>query len=173
MDLTPRSAEGSGDDPRPVRHDRRKRPWAAFSVLALVLVGGGVAVTKFLTSAIDYYCNVDEIGHKSGCEAGRELRIQGTVDKGSIERDGAVTTFRISFNNATMPVRYEGGQVDLFQECIPVVVHGEVVEANGSERFDGTEIEVKHSNEYQAAHADRVDPATGKTESAACSQTSA
>lgn len=166
MDLTPRSA----GEPAP---GRRRRPWAAFVVLALVLVVGGVAVTKFLTSAIDYYCNVDEIGHKTGCEAGRELRIQGTVDRGSVSRDGAVTNFRISFNGSTIPVRYEGGQVDLFQECIPVVVHGKVVETAGAERFQGTEIEVKHSNEYQAEHADRVDPATGKTESAACTQASA
>ena len=173
MDLTPRTADDPAQSPRPAASRPRKRPWAAFVVLALVLVGGGVAVTKFLTSAIDYYCNVDEVGHKSGCEAGRELRIQGTVDKGSIVRDGSVTNFRITFNNTTIPVRYEGGQVDLFQECIPVVVHGKVVETDGSERFDGTEIEVKHSNEYQAEHADRVDPATGKTESAACSQASA
>ncbi len=167
MDLTPRATAEEHHAP-----SQRKRPWAAFAVLTLVLVGGGVAVTKFLTSAIDYYCNVDEIGHKSGCEPGRELRIQGTVDKGSIVRNGAVTNFLISFNNSTIPVRYEGGQVDLFQECIPVVVHGKVIDSGGAERFDGTEIEVKHSNEYQAEHADRVDPATGKTESAACSQAS-
>ena len=31
-------------------------------------------VTKFLSSAIDYYCNVDDLGVKDGCEADRRLR---------------------------------------------------------------------------------------------------
>ena len=40
----------------------------AVALLIVVLIAGGVVVTKFLTSAIDFYCNVDEVGHKSGCE---------------------------------------------------------------------------------------------------------
>ena len=46
------------------------------------LVAGGVIVTQFLRSAVDYYCNVDEIGVRDGCEAGRRLRVQGTVADG-------------------------------------------------------------------------------------------
>jgi cytochrome c-type biogenesis protein CcmE len=165
VDLTPRELT---DEVTPSAG--RKRPWAALAVLGVVLVTGGFAVTKFLSSAIDYYCNVDEIGHKSGCDVGRNLRIQGTVDEGSISRDGDVTNFRISFNDVSMPVRYQGGQVDLFQECIPVVIHGKVVQSAAGDLFEGTEIEVKHSNEYTDQHPDRIDPATGKAESAACSQ---
>ncbi len=167
MDLSPRTLSEIGAPGAP---PRRKRPWAAIIVLALVLVAGGVAVSKFLSSAIDYYCNVNEIGVKSGCTVGRELRIQGTVDQGSIRRDGDVTFFSVSFEKVSMPVQYQGGQVDLFQECIPVVIHGKVVQsASGAKLFDGTDIEVKHSSDYQAQHPDRVD-ANGKVESAACSQ---
>ena len=121
----------------------------------MVLVAGGVVVTKFLTSAIDFYCNVDEVGHKSGCEAGRRLRIQGTVDEGSVEKVGAVTDFRISFNGVTRDVHYEGDPGGLFQECIPVVVHG-TLDAAGV--FEGDKLEVKHSNEYAAKNPDRLDP---------------
>jgi cytochrome c-type biogenesis protein CcmE len=170
VDLSPRTLS---DIEAPSAPPQRKRPWAAMIVLALVLIAGTVAVTKFLSSAIDYYCNVNEIGTKSGCTIGRELRIQGTVDEGSIRRDGDVTLFSISFGGATIPVHYAGGQADLFQACIPVVIHGKVVNVNGNREFDGTEIEVKHSATYTAAHPDRLDPATGKVESAACSQTSA
>jgi cytochrome c-type biogenesis protein CcmE len=167
VDLSPRTLTDV-EAPQPAA--RRKRPWGAIIVLALVLVAGTVAVSKFLSSAIDYYCNVDEIGHKSGCTVGRELRIQGTVDQGSIRRDGDVTFFSISFNRVKIPVRYQGGQVDLFQECIPVVIHGKVENVGSGQQFDGTDIEVKHSATYQAEHADRVDASTGKAESAACSQ---
>ena len=169
MDLSPRTLtdDGDGDGSPAAAPPRRKRPWPALIVLVIVLVVGGVAVSKFLSSAIDYYCNVDEIGHKSGCDVGRELRIQGTVDEGSISRDGDVTNFRISFDGVTMPVRYQGGQVDLFQECIPVVIHGKVVETASGAQFAGTEIEVKHSNEYEAENSDRL--ADAPTESATCS----
>ena len=68
------------------RRPSRQRNWAAIALLVVVLIAGGVVVTKFLTSAIDFYCNVDEVGHKSGCEDGRRLRIQGTVDEGSVEK---------------------------------------------------------------------------------------
>jgi cytochrome c-type biogenesis protein CcmE len=159
VDLSPREVlEAPAAQPR--------RRWGAIVLLVLVLVAGGVVITKFLTSSIDYYCNVDEIGAKSGCEAGRRLRVQGTVDEGSVVHDGGVTSFRITFNQHTIPVRYEGDPGGIFQECVPVVVHGRLDEDG---RFDGDRVEVKHSNEYEAENADRLDDAT----SAACAQQSA
>ena len=174
MDLSPRTITDV-DGAEPPTPAKRKRPWPAIVVLLAVLVAGGFAVTKFLSSAIDYYCNVDEIGHKSGCDVGRQLRIQGTVDEGSISKEAnGVTAFTISFNGVEMPVRYTGGEVALFQECIPVVISGKVVTTDaGGQLFEGTAIEVKHSNEYEAKHPDRVDAATGKAESAACTQAQA
>jgi cytochrome c-type biogenesis protein CcmE len=141
----------------------RRRNWRAVALLVVVLIAGGVVVTKFLTSAIDFYCNVDEVGHKSGCEAGRRLRIQGTVEEGTVTKDGAVTDFVIAFNGVTLPVHYEGDPGGLFQECIPVVVHGTL---DTNEVFEGDKLEVKHSNEYAAKNPDRLDP----SKSAACSQ---
>jgi cytochrome c-type biogenesis protein CcmE len=141
----------------------RRRNWTAYALLVLVLVAGGVVVTKFLTSAIDFYCNVDEVGHKSGCEAGRRLRIQGTVEEGTVAKNGAVTDFLIGFNGATIKVHYDGDPGGLFQECIPVVVHG-FVDDGGV--FEGDKLEVKHSNEYAAKNPERLDQAR----SAACSQ---
>lgn len=156
LDLSPRPDEG-------VPENRRRRRWAPIVVLALVLVAGGVIVTQFLRSAVDYYCNVDEIGSRDGCEAARRLRVQGTVDRGSVESANGITTFSISFNGASLPVRYEGQPGGIFEECEPVVVHGEL--AGGV--FEGDRVEVKHSNEYVAENADRLDAAPA--ESATCS----
>ena len=160
VDLTPRSAEPPGPAPRPNR-----RKWVSIGVLVLVLVAGGLVLTQFLTNSLDYYCNVDEVGHKNGCEAGRQLRIQGTVVKGSFESSKGITTFDIEFNNVTVPVVYDGDPGGLFQECIPVVVHGVLKDGV----FDGDEVEVKHSNEYEAKNKARLDEAN-QEESAACSQ---
>ncbi len=157
IDLTPRSDSGAPTPRRP------RRRWAPLVVLALVLVAGGVIVTQFLRSAVDYYCNVNEIGHRSGCEAGRRLRIQGTVDKGTVRTVDGITSFSISFGGDTLPVRYEGQPGGIFEECEPVVVHGELVDGT----FQGDRVEVKHSNEYVAANGDRLADAT--TESTTCS----
>ncbi len=158
MDLSPRHTTTTATGSAPRHRNRR-----AIVLLVVVLLAGGVVVTKFLTSAIDFYCNVDEVGQKSGCETGRRLRIQGTVEEGSVEQVGSVTTFMITFKDVEMNVRYEGDPGGLFQECIPVVVHG-VVDAAGT--FQGDKLEVKHSNEYAADNPDRLDEAR----SAACSQ---
>ena len=114
------------------------------------------------------YCwcsNVDEIGIKDGCDAGDRLRVQGVVDEGTVQVDGDVTTFTISFNGKTIPVRYQGDPGGIFQECVPVVVHGET---GDDEVFAGDQLEVKHSNEYEAENSERLDQA--EDQSAACEQ---
>lgn len=157
MDLSPREAVG------PAPRVRAKRKWLPILVLGIVLVAGGVILTQFLRSAIDYYCNVDDIGVKDGCESDRRLRVQGEVDEGSLTSDGTVTEFTISFNGSDpLPVRYDGEPGGIFKECEAVVVHGQLVDGT----FEGDRIEVKHSNEYSEANPDRlVDP-----EAVACSQ---
>jgi cytochrome c-type biogenesis protein CcmE len=160
MDLSPRATE-----PVVAPKKRNRRKMMSIALLVVVLAAGGVVLTKFLTSSLDYYCNVDEVGHKGGCEAGRRLRIQGVVDEHSLSSSSGVTSFKISFNKVTVPVVYDGDPGGLFQECIPVVVHG-VMMPNGT--FDGDEVEVKHSNDYEAKNKARL--AAADKESAACSQ---
>lgn len=162
MDLTPRTTTDVANPPP----QRPKRRWAPIVVLALVLVVGGVVVTKFLTSAIDYYCNADEVGVKDKCSGDRRLRVQGTVEQGSLveSSDGTIQSFVIAFNGSRVPVDYGSGESlpDLFQECIPVVVAGRLSEG----QFEGTSVEVKHSNEYEEQNPGRVDDGV----SPACSQ---
>jgi len=162
VDLSPREAVA-------VAPRARRRKWLPMAVLALVLVAGGVMVAKFLTSAIDYYCNVDEVGVKDGCDVGRSIRIQGVVERGSVAQEGAVTSFVVAFDGVSMPVRVGSKPTGLFQECIPVVVRGRVVEDDtGARLFEGDEVIVKHDNEYDAENADRLDQSNA--EAAACSQ---
>jgi cytochrome c-type biogenesis protein CcmE len=143
VDLTPRT----DDAVRP-----RRRRWAPVALLGLVGVAGGVIVWQFLGSAIDYYCNVDEIGVRDGCDEAHRLRVQGTVERDSVRAGGAATSFRLAFNGETIDVRYAGDPGGVFQECIAVVAHGRL---RGG-LLEATRIEVKHSNEYEAEHPDRV-----------------
>ncbi len=158
MDLSPRES-GVGAAP-PVRSRSARRRWVSIGILAAVIVAGGVVVVQFLSSAIDYYCNVDEVGERDGCEADRRLRVQGTVEQGSIKQAAGTTTFLISFNTKNLDVRYDGDPGGVFQECIPVVAHGRLV--NGV--FLSDRIEVKHSNTYVAKNEDRMDEAEEATD---------
>ena len=152
MDLTPRPT------PDAPRNKRRLLPAVIAGIAA---VAGIVIVALFLTSSIDYYCNVDEIGVREGCDGSRRLRVQGSVDEGSLDSRGATTTFVMSFNGKSLPVDYEGEPGGIFQECIPVVAHGRIVDGV----LVATRIEVKHSNEYEAENKDRITQA----ETSACS----
>jgi cytochrome c-type biogenesis protein CcmE len=143
-DLTPRPVEDSGP--------RRSRRILPILVLAGVCAAGGVILTQFLTSAVDYYCNADEIGQRPGCDEERRLRIQGTVLDGSVAVERGVTTFTIAFNDVFVPIRYDGEPGGIFKECIPVVVHGQFDRGV----FRGDRVEVKHSNEYVAVNSDRL-----------------
>lgn len=147
-DLSPRPAP-TPDGPR-----RTRRKWMPIALIGLVLVAGGVIVTQFLRSAVDYYCNVDEVGTRGGCEADRRLRIQGVVQAGTVVATAGTTEFAIGFNGVTMPVEYAGEPGGIFKECIPVVVHGKFTSASGV--FEGDLVEVKHSDEYVAVNDDRL-----------------
>jgi cytochrome c-type biogenesis protein CcmE len=148
-DLTPRT--GPDDVAAPTR---RRRNLVPMIVLGLVLVAGGVIVTQFLRSAVDYYCNVDEVGARSGCDADRRLRLQGVVDRGSVESIGGDTAFDITFNDETISVYYSGEPGGIFKECLPVVVHGNFDQSSGT--FMGDRVEVKHSDEYVAVNDERL-----------------
>jgi cytochrome c-type biogenesis protein CcmE len=126
-------------------------------VLGAVLVAGGVIVTQFLRSAIDYYCNVDEIGERSGCDPDRRLRVQGVVDRGTVVNTAGDTEFDISFNGETIAVRYNGEPGGIFKECLPVVVHGRFDDSEPV--FLGDRVEVKHSDEYVAVNDERHEEA--------------
>ncbi|TRZ81189.1 MAG: cytochrome c maturation protein CcmE [Actinobacteria bacterium] len=152
MDLTP----------RPKSQAPKRRRWIPIIILSLVGVGGVVIVTQFLSSAIDYYCNVDEVGVRSGCDTANRLRVQGTVEQGSLAKTDNSTKFRLVFNGKSLDVTYSGDPGGVFQECVSVVAHGRLV--NG--KLESNRIEVKHSNEYEAKNKDRLE----KSGSAACSQ---
>ncbi len=157
MDLTPRINDESSVA------SKKKRRWIPIVMVVAAMSAGGVVVTKFLTSAIDYYCNVDEVGSRPGCEGDRRLRVQGIVEEGSVQQQDGGTSFVMVFNLEKIKVVYAGDPGGVFQECIPVVAHGRVIDGT----FESDRIEVKHSNSYVEKNKTRLD--TANEEAAACS----
>jgi cytochrome c-type biogenesis protein CcmE len=147
VDLSPRQPA-----PEPASAKHRRRKWAPILVLLAVVIAGAFVVVKFLGNALDYYCNVDEVGVKKSCSGDRSMRVQGTVERGSVVESATETRFVIAFNGRTLPVTYRGEVNGKFQECIPVIVRGHLDGAT----LRGNLVEVKHSNDYLAKNADRV-----------------
>ncbi len=151
MDLTPRTVT---DLEQPAAAPRRRRRWAPAAVLALVLAGVAVLLFQFLSNASLYFCNADEVGVKSSCTEGKRFRLQGDVT-GLDEslRASGIMSFALTFNDATVPVRYEGGEPsDLFQPGRAAVVEGRLEDGT----FEADRILVKHDSDYKAENPDRV-----------------
>jgi len=149
MDLTPR--DRSGEHGSTTSKKRRNIVPALF--LVAVFIAGGVIITQFLNTATDYFCNVDEVGVVDGCDPDRRIRLQGAVDPGTLdESTPGITRFSMSFNDVSIPVHYDGTPAGIFQECIAVVVIGEI----NDEVLFGDEIQVKHSDEYEAENDDNL-----------------
>ncbi len=163
-DLSPRATSTTRRTPR--------RAWGAAVVLAVVLGLAGVVLYQGLSNATVFFCNADEVGRRSECDGTGRFRLQGTVDQGSVTNDGAVLRFTVTYNGATIPVRYQGEPGGIFEEGIPVVVEGRLRGAGGSDGaagaaagadgapggvvFEGDRILVKHTEQYVEENPDRV-----------------
>ena len=121
-------------------------------MLGVVLVAGGVIVTQFLRSAVDYYCNVDEIGVRSGCDADRRLRVQGIVEPARCRRSTASPTFTITFNGVTVPVRYDGSRAGSSRSAS----RSSCTVASSGDTFTGDDVEVKHDSELRGGEPERI-----------------
>ena len=91
----------------------------------------------------------------------KTLRLEGVVKRGTIVRTNTGTSFTITGSgDHAVPVAVNGTPPQLFQPNIPVVVVGHFASA-ASLQFVGSQIMVKHSANYIAAHPSRVKAPNG------------
>jgi cytochrome c-type biogenesis protein CcmE len=154
VDLTPRTiTPETPAQPPAARRRPKRRAWPAAVVLGLVFAAGAIILFQGLSNASVYFCNANEVGHRADCMPGHRFRVQGTVDAGSVQRNGADTDFTVTYLGATVPVRYVGEPGGIFKEGLPVVVEGRM----GTDGvFAGDRVLVKHTEDYKAQHPDRV-----------------
>ncbi|MDP9414619.1 MAG: cytochrome c maturation protein CcmE [Pseudomonadota bacterium] len=115
---------------------------AAAAVTAAVLLG----MWGLRDNAAFFYAPADVA--RKGIPLGRNIRIGGMVEAGSIKRaaDGVTIDFLVGDeSNATIPVRFTGIAPDLFKENSGVVAEGRF-ERGG--RFVADEILAKHDENY-------------------------
>jgi cytochrome c-type biogenesis protein CcmE len=116
--------------------------------LILVIVLGYLGFTAFQNSST-YYYTVDELLADSDLTTEQNVRVQGTVEIGSIQQND--TTHQVQFvlthNNYSIPVVYSGIIPDAFQENNDAVVEGNI-EQNGT--FRAHTLTVKCPSKYVA-----------------------
>ncbi|MFA5988475.1 MAG: cytochrome c maturation protein CcmE [Sphingomonas sp.] len=119
-------------------------------LLALLAVGavagaGGLALSALKDQAAFFYAPGDV--KKSGLPLGRDVRLGGMVQNGSIHRqaDGVTIGFVVGDGVATVPVRFAGITPDLFKENSGVVAEGRF-QPDGS--FVATNLLAKHDERY-------------------------
>ncbi|MCZ7631458.1 MAG: cytochrome c maturation protein CcmE [Microthrixaceae bacterium] len=152
--------DGSGFDLRPRTSAAvgggRSRPntkrYVAIGALVAVLVALAAVLFIGLNDAATFFYNVDEAVEQRQDLAGERFRMQGNVVDGSVEETADGVDFVITFNSVEVPVHHTGTPPELFGPEIPVVIEGSF----DGEVFESDEILVRHDNEYDEEHPDRI-----------------
>lgn len=152
--------------------DRSRRRWR-YVVVGLVLVAAAVALlVKGIGGSLNYFQTVDQALHDQKLLAGKEFRLEGLVQPGSVRVDHRhdappVVSFIAegTKGNKVSVVNY-GNPPTLFKANLPVVVVGHFAGTNpttGYRLFDSTQIIVDHTNVYKAKYPNRVRAPNGTT----------
>ncbi len=126
------------------------------AIVGFVIVAAlGFLVYKGLTSAIVFFRTTNEALAQRAQLGDSVFQLEGTVVKGSVHRAGPnEVRFAIRQGGATIWVDNAGDPPQMFRPGLPVVVVGHFV--GTTDRFSSDEVMVKHSQQYIAAHPNRV-----------------
>ncbi|MGE0093395.1 MAG: cytochrome c maturation protein CcmE [Alphaproteobacteria bacterium] len=122
-----------------------KRRRLLFVLIGLALLGGAaaLALSALRDTMVFFYAPAD-LAEKPP-RPGASLRVGGLVEEGSVVRDGAHVTFRVTDLTASVPVTYTGVLPDLFREGQGIVVEGKLA-PDGT--FAATRVLAKHDEKY-------------------------
>ncbi|MGB3410383.1 MAG: cytochrome c maturation protein CcmE [Microthrixaceae bacterium] len=147
LDVTPRPAS----KPRGGSVSSGRKLIAIGGIAILIAVLGGI-IFKGLSDASMFYYNVDEAVVKKAEIDGKRFRMQGNVIEGSIKQSADGVDFTVAYGDAQVHVTHKGAPPELFSSEIPVVLEGEFV----GDDFHSDEIIIRHDNNYDEKHSDRL-----------------
>jgi len=146
----------------PPKSKSRSR-WRSIGVIAVLVVAIVALLSQGILHSLNYFETVDQaLGQRA--KIGTEvIRLEGVVKPGSIERTASGASFVLTGSkDREVFVAATGSPPELFQANIPVVVVGHFY-SRTSLHFDGSQIMVKHTATYIAAHPKRVKAPNGTT----------
>jgi cytochrome c-type biogenesis protein CcmE len=94
-----------------------------------LLLGVGIILATALPKSLQYYMTVDELMAKGKEFQGKELKVAGKVETGSLKSgaDAMTHNFRVINAGKAVAVTYRGPLPDTFKEGVDVVVTGKYV----------------------------------------------
>jgi len=131
----------------------RRRLWVVMAVAPVLALAVGLSLWAARDSVTFFYSPSEATPDKA--PAGRDIRLGGLVEAGSVHRtaDGAVI-FTVTDNAASTRVLYRGDLPDLFREGQGIVAQG-AFEADRS--FTARQVLAKHDETYMPREvADRL-----------------
>ncbi len=127
----------------------KTRFWVAGIAIVLVL---GFLLVRGLGDATVYFRTADEAVAQRSTLGTRRFRLEGTVVSGSVAESRGDVALRVAKNGVEVPVVHRGDPPEMFRPDMPVVLEGHF---QGNE-FASDRIMVKHSENYDADHPERV-----------------
>jgi cytochrome c-type biogenesis protein CcmE len=140
----------------PISRRRVETRRRLFVVGAVLLVAIGFLLYKGVTSAFVYFKTAQQAVQDRATLGNSTFQIEGDVVPGSkrTTANPSVFSFEISSGKVRVQVDNSGIPPQLFGPGVPVVLVGHFV--GSTKTFASDQILIKHSNNYIAAHPNRV-----------------
>ena len=129
---------------------RHKRIALIVAGLAILGVAVTLVLSAFNSNLVFFFTPTQVAAHEA--PQGRNFRIGGLVEKGSVKRqpDGLTVRFIVTDTAKSVPVTFTGILPDLFKEGKGVVAQGKIGKDGV---FSATEVLAKHDENYMPPEA--------------------
>jgi cytochrome c-type biogenesis protein CcmE len=116
--------------------------------LTFIALGIGIVVATSLPKSFQYYLTVNELKAREREFIGKELKVAGKVEAGSVEHtQGTIDhRFRVINEGKQVLVSFRGALPDTFKEGADVVVTGKLAEAG---HIQATDVLAKCASKYE------------------------
>lgn len=122
---------------------KQKRLSMILGGLAVIGLAAGL-VLYALSDTITFFHTPSDFA-ETNVKVGQRIRLGGMVEKGSVKKDGTITTFAVTDTIKAVTVSYNGILPDLFREGQGVVTEGKLKD-DGT--FEADTVLAKHDENY-------------------------
>ena len=130
----------------------RRRLWVVAAVAPILALAIGLSLWAMNDSVTYFFSPSEATADKA--PAGRDVRLGGLVEAGSVRHQGADVIFAVTDNAATTQVTYRGDLPDLFREGQGIVAQGAF---QPDRTFVAHQVLAKHDETYMPREvADRL-----------------
>ena len=147
--------------PVPAPPTKRRGRLRSIGVIVVLVLAVLALLSQGLLHSLNYFETIDQAMNSRAKLGTQTFRLEGVVVPHTIDRTSSGASFQMSgAKGEEVFVNAHGLSPQLFQADIPVVVEGHFL-SETSDDFYATQILVKHTASYIAAHPNRVKAPNG------------